>query len=203
MQEIRNVGIEKMIEAIDAVNEAKRRYKSTMPLIGVNCVLTTDVLPELPELIEIAGAHGVSRVTVMHLGMHELSLVDKSVLPIYDEAAKYFDAAKVVAERYGIHLLLPPRPGEKFKCYQPFKTVVINWNGDVRPCCDSVINEDGALIVGNLKERTLPELWNSAYMHNLRKALIDERELPGMCMNCPSRTCSLETHIHLYNHNND
>jgi radical SAM protein with 4Fe4S-binding SPASM domain len=198
MQDIRNVTIGRMIEAIDAVNEAKRRHRRGTPLIGVNCVLTSDVLPELSELVEIAGTHGVSRVTVMHLGMHDLSLVDKSILPIYAEAEKYFIEAKAVADRYGIHLILPPRPGTKFKCQQPFKSVVINWNGDVRPCCDSVINERGALLVGNLKERSLPELWNSAYMHNLRKALIEEKGLPGMCMNCPSRACSLETHIHLY-----
>jgi radical SAM protein with 4Fe4S-binding SPASM domain len=199
MQQLRNIGINKMIAAIDAINESKRRYNSITPLIGVNCVLTSDVLPELPELIEIAGVHGVSRVTVMHLGIHDLSLVEKSVLPIYHEAEKYFTQAKTIARRFQIDLFLPPRPETKSKCHHPFNSVVINWNGDVRPCCESVINEKGALIVGNLKDRTLRELWNSTYMHKLRKALVDENNLPGRCMNCPERTCSLETHIHLYN----
>lgn len=198
VREIRKIGVERLMEAIDAVSEAKRRQGRNAPLIGVNCVLTRDVLRELPQLLDLCGVHGVSRMTVIHLGMHDLSLVEKSVLPMYEEADRYFEEARAVARRRGIHLLLPPRPGERFRCEQPFRTVVINWNGDVRPCCDSVVNEPDALRVGNLADRTLPELWNSAYMHRLRKALVEERALPRLCECCPSRICSLESHIHLF-----
>lgn len=197
MEKIRNVRIEKIVEAIDAVNVAKKLHNRSAPTIAVNCVLTRDNLPELPELIEIVGSHGVTSVTVMHIVMHDLALTEQSVIPFYPQAEKYFDMATTVAGNYGITLQLPPKPGSKYKCYQPFDTIVINWNGDVRPCCISTINEKGALFVGNLKDRSLPELWNSKYMHMLRKSLLREKNMPEMCEHCCSRSCDLESHTHI------
>jgi radical SAM protein with 4Fe4S-binding SPASM domain len=197
MEKIRNVKIEKVIEAIDAVNVAKKRHNRIAPSIAVNCVLTRDNLSELPELVEIVGNHGVSRVTVMHIVMHDPALIEQSVIPLYPHAEKYFDMAATVAGQYGLTLQLPPKPGSKYRCYQPFDSIVINWNGDVRPCCISTINEKGSLLVGNLKDSSLPELWNSVYMHNLRKSLLSECNMPEICDNCCSRSCDLESHTHI------
>jgi radical SAM protein with 4Fe4S-binding SPASM domain len=197
MEKIRNVRLEKIIESIDAVNESKKRLNRSAPVIEVNCVLTRDNLLELPELIEIVGRHGVTAVTVIHIVIHDLALADQSVIPLYPHAEKYFDMAKAIADQNGIRLQLPPSPGAKNKCYQPFHTVVINWNGDVRPCCISTINEKGALLVGNLSDSSLSELWNNKYMHNLRKSLVKEQGMHEICEHCCTRSCDLESHTHI------
>ncbi|MEJ2200692.1 MAG: SPASM domain-containing protein, partial [Desulfuromonadaceae bacterium] len=69
---------------------------------------------------------------------------------------------------------------------------------DVRPCSMSTINEPGALLLGNLQERSLPDLWNSAYAHRLRKALLSGEGMPDICCHCPMRAFDLEAHIHLF-----
>jgi radical SAM protein with 4Fe4S-binding SPASM domain len=108
--------------------------------------------------------------------------------------------ATSAARRYGIELELPPEPGSKCICYQPFRMIYINWYGDVRSCCMSTINEKGALLVGNLNDSTLPELWNNAYMHKLRKSLLTEKQMHEMCVLCPMRVFTMESHIHLLEH---
>ncbi len=196
-EKIRNVRIEKLIEAIDAVNAAKKRHDRSAPTIAVNYVLTRDNLSELPELIDIVGNHGVTRVTVVHIVLHDPALIEQSVIPVYSDAEKYFDMATIIAGRYGINLQLPPKPGSKNQCRQPFHTVVINWDGNVRPCCISTINEKGALLVGNLKDSSLPELWNGNYMHKLRKSLLRESGMPEICEHCSLRSCDIESHTRI------
>lgn len=199
MKKIRNIDLDKVLEAIDSVNESKRIYNSNLPKIYINYVLTRDTLPELPKLIEIVGRRDITKIVVMHLIIHDVKMVDQSVIPNYLETVEYLKVAESIAKKYGIALELPPSPGTKCKCYQPFRMIYVNWYGDVRPCCMSTINEEGALLVGNLKGSSLSSLWNSDYMHILRKSLISERNMPDMCVHCPMRVYDLKSHIHPLN----
>tara|TARA_Y100000310_G_scaffold100101_1_gene97963 strand:+ start:1551 stop:2621 length:1071 start_codon:yes stop_codon:yes gene_type:complete len=53
----------------------------------------------------------------------------------------------------------------KFRCQQPWQRVLIRSNGEVCPCCAFFSEE---LSLGNVKERSIHELWNSKEMRNLR-----------------------------------
>ena len=196
MKKWRNVDVGKVLDGIDAVNEAKGRHNCTTPLVTVNCVVTRDSLPELPDLMELIGQKGVARVTFMHLVAYDSAQTEQSVLPFYAEAEPIFDRVKAIAKKHRIELILPPAPGDKAKCRQPFRALFINWDGDVRPCCMSTFNERGALLAGNVAHSPLPDLWNSSYMHQLRRSLDREKDLPEMCRSCPMRRCDLETHTH-------
>lgn len=198
MQKIRRFSIDKVMAALDDLNAAKQKLGKKHPAVYINYVLTRDTLYELPELIEMVRAREVSKIFVMHMIIHDPVLIDQSVVPLYVEAKKVFAEAAALAKRHGIFLDLPPEPETRCICYQPFRFVFINWNGDVRPCCMSTINEKGALLLGNLQEQSLPELWNSAYAHKLRKALITGKGMPEICNHCPMRAFDLESHIHLF-----
>ena len=199
MKKWRSIDVGRVTDGIDAVNEAKRSQNRRTPLVTVNCIVTRDSLHELADLTELLGKKGVARITFIHLVAYDVSLVDQSVIPIYAEAEKVFDMVETIAKRYRMQLILPPKPGTDFKCLQPFLALFINWNGDARPCCMSTINEKGALLVGNVTKNSLSSLWNNSYMHHLRKALRNEKELPEMCLHCPMRRCDLETHTHFFN----
>jgi MoaA/NifB/PqqE/SkfB family radical SAM enzyme len=193
----RQVEFRKVLDGIDAINEAKRRQKREAPFVAVNCVLTRDSLRELPQLVEMLGQRGVGRITLLHLIAYELSQRDQSVIPVYQDAEPSLREALAAAKKHRVELILPPAPGEKARCRQPFRALFINWDGDVRPCCMSTFNEGGALWVGNVARTPLPELWNSGYMRSLRRALDKDEDLPVMCEPCPMRRCDLETHTHL------
>lgn len=196
MKKWRYVDVDKVLDGIDAVNEAKHRQNRKTPRITVNCVVTRDSLPELPELVERLGQKGVERITLLHLIAYEEAQTAQSVLPIHADAERVFAEVRAIADKHRMQVLLPPAPGDQSRCRQPFLALFINWDGDVRPCCMSTFNERGALLAGNVARSPLPELWNNGYMHQLRRALDKEENLPAMCEPCPMRRCDLETHTH-------
>ena len=52
-----------------------------------------------------------------------------------------------------------------YNCQQPWQRVLVRSNGEVCPCCAFFSEE---LSLGNLKDHSLHELWNSKEMHDLR-----------------------------------
>ena len=50
-------------------------------------------------------------------------------------------------------------------CYEPFRQLSFNWNGDVTACCGDY---DGLLVVGNIHQSSLLELWNSKLLEAIR-----------------------------------
>ncbi len=67
MKKWRYVDVDRVLDGIDAIREAKQKLASKTPLVTVNCVVTRDSLAELPELMERLGQKGVTRVTLIHL----------------------------------------------------------------------------------------------------------------------------------------
>jgi len=66
-------------------------------------------------------------------------------------------------------------------CYQVWHSLVINWNGDVVPCCRDY---NGTSILGNVREQSLRKIWNGRPMQNLRKAIARDRKSLPLCRSC-------------------
>ena len=64
------------------------------------------------------------------------------------------------------------------KCVSIFSAVELNSNGDMSPCRDY-----HDFVVGNVKEQTITELWNSAPYRKFRKSL-SEKGLMPVCTRC-------------------
>lgn len=64
------------------------------------------------------------------------------------------------------------------KCVSIYSAVELNSNGDMSPCRDY-----HDFVVGNVKERTITELWNSAPYLTFRKSL-SEKGLMPVCTRC-------------------
>lgn len=70
-----------------------------------------------------------------------------------------------------------------FVCNAPWQQVVIRANGDVLPCCSFY---GSGLVIGNIKDRSIYELWHSEQMEQIRKELLSSNF--GFSPAC--RTCS-------------
>ena len=66
-------------------------------------------------------------------------------------------------------------------CSLLWRNVVILWNGDVVLCCNDY---DGRLVIGNVNESTLNEIWNNKRMKELRKQQSRGQYNNGMCDMC-------------------
>jgi radical SAM protein with 4Fe4S-binding SPASM domain len=69
----------------------------------------------------------------------------------------------------------------RLPCTQLWKVINVFWNGDVSACCHDAL---GDMVLGNLKNSTLKELWNSPRAQDFRNRHI-ANDLEGtICKNC-------------------
>lgn len=69
-----------------------------------------------------------------------------------------------------------------FPCSIPWSSFVILWDGRVVPCCNDY---DGLYILGDVKHKSLKEIWNDKPMLELRKQQIkNQLKNNKLCCNC-------------------
>jgi radical SAM protein with 4Fe4S-binding SPASM domain len=67
-------------------------------------------------------------------------------------------------------------------CPEVYNVLAINWDGSVSACC---ADYDNKMSVGNLREKSLLEIWQSKKMNNYRKLLSEfKHETLEVCRNC-------------------
>lgn len=71
-------------------------------------------------------------------------------------------------------------------CYNPFRKIFIDWNGDVLPCCNmrADLKLHKPYILGNVGEQRLQEIFYSEIANKIRKYLVRFGEKNGACKTC-------------------
>jgi radical SAM protein with 4Fe4S-binding SPASM domain len=62
--------------------------------------------------------------------------------------------------------------------------MTINWDGSVVPCC---LDYEGEIILGNVKNQTLKEIWLGDGFKQFRKKLLKDINSVDMCKKCRMR----------------
>ena len=73
------------------------------------------------------------------------------------------------------------------RCAQPHKRLLVRHNGDELPCCDA---SGAGLVLGNIKNESLAEIWNGCKLATLRQSLTeDDLSTPIMvpCQECHAK----------------
>lgn len=71
---------------------------------------------------------------------------------------------------------------KKFKCQEVQIKLSINWNGDVTPCC---LDSNNRMILGNVKNDKLIDLWNCDTVKAIRKLTeLKRQDLFILCSKC-------------------
>lgn len=65
-------------------------------------------------------------------------------------------------------------------CTEPYRTLIINWNGKVSACCFDYNNK---YCLGDVNTQTIREIWNAEPMKLLRKSFSDSKPV-GICGSC-------------------
>ncbi len=60
----------------------------------------------------------------------------------------------------------------KLPCFYIWRQTMIDWDGTVFPCC---VDTNSKHKLGNIKEKSLREIWNSSHISNMRKKHIEGR----------------------------
>ena len=67
-------------------------------------------------------------------------------------------------------------------CPRVWKSTLINWDGQVVPCC---FDKNGTFDLGNINsDKSFEQIWQGDSYQKFRKRLIHERDSIDMCRNC-------------------
>lgn len=184
LPEIRGIKKDIILQGIEKLNQYKKEKKVNHPEIFFNFVILRENLRDLPAVIELASKVGCKNVSASPAVIHSKELENENLFDFIVETEEVFEKAKKTAKESGVNLSLPPLKDAYGECLLPFKQIFVNFDGDVRPCCVSTINEKDSMKLGNIKDRSLHEYWNCEKMIKIRKSLLDGKNMEPFCKGC-------------------
>jgi len=138
-----------------------------LPIVRVSFVMQAENAHEIPAFkekwINVVDAVDFQRLT-SHSSIETLELLS--------EEERW--EARAPADHY-----LRLSPEERY-CHYPFDTLAVWSDGNVGPCC---AYQGKNLIVGNINEQTIGEIWTGEKMNRLRKQHMDGK-LNIVCQDC-------------------
>jgi MoaA/NifB/PqqE/SkfB family radical SAM enzyme len=151
--------------------------------VSISFTLMRSTLTEWPAFVRLGARLGVDTVISRHL---EAFTPEMEADSLWQDQAAY-NAARLeiiaLAAELGIEVTIPPpfagvpRAGRRI-CTVPWTSAVILGNGDVAACCVP------GLVMGNLNDATMQEIWNGKRYRELRATVNSASPLP-VCAACP------------------
>jgi MoaA/NifB/PqqE/SkfB family radical SAM enzyme len=200
----RGANFEEVVAYISKLQEIKQRHGNVKPNMILACVIMTDNIHEITELIKLAKLLGMTHVHFEDLlwqndpdyidfyHKHSISMLKR------DEISGYFHEAiqaghelgiKLTSQwfdRLGMHASRMREPSNthmrnkmtgELVCAEPWTTIYVTWNGDVLTCCAS------EKIFGNLNTQNIYEIWHGNTFEEYRNQMAGYN-IPKECDNC-------------------
>jgi len=197
-------GYEKAMANTERFCAYLRERGAERPEVWLYFICMRENLPELPAVIERAAQMGVSAVNLQRLvyfGTGE-AVETQSVFGDHADAEveRLIDACVVTAARLGVRLEGSGRRDARDAftqvdakrpwsgCNRPWRSTYVTANGNVLPCCIAPFSTQdyGNIILGNLLERPLSEIWHGDRYQAFRRAHASDHP-PEPCRGCGTR----------------
>ncbi len=195
---------DRIIHNVTALSNLLRMRKLSKPRISLWYLGNTENIYELPEFVRLAAAMEIDEVYLQRLVYFQdgdgygLARAEKTLADSNAAAAACIQNSQDLAGQLGIQFRASgcSSPLESLKgnsnnaspwkkCYRPTTLMYITANGNVLPCCISpfATSDYGFLILGNVFESSLAEIWTGDGYRNFRKQL-QTAEPPKSCRGC-------------------
>jgi MoaA/NifB/PqqE/SkfB family radical SAM enzyme len=182
--------------AITTLIDVRKQYEQEAPLVAISYLLTPGTVQELPKAVSWCNSVGVDAFSTVFLTQSG-GVVQKALafLPSKEEAVKYrfLRIKSNLSAFFGrMRLNLKPfHPTLTPVCDKnPLNNIFINANGDVSPCVflappvgDEIIWQHSGVdvcqrrfVLGNLKELTLKEIWETDEYETFREKFRQRKE---------------------------
>jgi len=166
----------RVISGIETLVKVKKALKVNYPLIELQFIAFQHNEHEVGQFKELGRRLGVDRTVIKSAQIYTLYNTQQSSGMLPPENPVY---SRYRRNEFGEFSL--QRKKRKY-CWRQWSSAVITWEGDMAPCC---FDKEAEYAYGNIKERRLSELWESQSAGQLREALFQRRNLPGICRDCP------------------
>ena len=187
----------RLLEKMDMLADMRRQANSQYPKTRVNFTCMEHNIRELPAMVQFTADHGGRSLHVRHLLAYtdEANTCNEEMAYIKSFNAASQEARQEAASR-GIDLFLPDPIPERATapgktcftdgsknleseanpyCMLPWFSAIISWQGDYRVCTTHR--------VGNLREQTFDEIYNSPRMREIRHKML-WRKADACSWNC-------------------
>jgi len=185
----------------------QKQRRTNRPKLSLWFLGTRDNISELPAFVQLAAEIGIGEVYLQRLVYfqdgdgHGLARESSSLQDSDDRTAVLIELSRELAERLGIQFNASglSQPGKSLhgqpaaglpwtRCYRPSTLMYITANGNVLPCCIAPFAtvDYASLILGNVFNESLEDIWYGAGYRNLRKRH-QSGAAPQCCRGCGVR----------------
>jgi radical SAM protein with 4Fe4S-binding SPASM domain len=164
-----NASLDRIIDGIKQINEAKRRCGSRYPRLILQFIVMKHNQHEIPRMKELAAE---LKMKYKQKTVWVEADTAKALLPEKGYSRFYIDsetqALRPVKERRGL-------------CPFPWNWAMVNWDGTVVPCCKDPYRYH---LFGNVFEGNYRTIWRSAEFADFRKRLLRDPSRVKKCNRC-------------------
>jgi radical SAM protein with 4Fe4S-binding SPASM domain len=149
----------------------KKKLKSKTPHVVFQFLVVGPNEHQLAEVSALAKELGVDQVVLKTAQIYDhkngSNLIPKQER--YSRYKKESDGTYSIKNKFDDH------------CWKMWHSCVITWDGKVVPCC---FDKDAHFVMGDLKQNSFKEIWQSDAYNEFRKNLLVSRAEIEMCRNC-------------------
>jgi radical SAM protein with 4Fe4S-binding SPASM domain len=193
--------LEKVVEGVKALSEAKRASGSQTPLIIIQFLALKSNQHQIREIKKKGLEWGGDKVTVKTAQFY--SFIHGNPLMPGDKKYSRYKQERDKKPGYGGNRHSQKSPDERNEkesrqqfsysiknslprhCFRMWSSCVITWDGNVVPCC---FDKNAGAAFGNLKNKSFMEIWRSRTYKDFRRMILEKREKIEICANCTEGT---------------
>jgi radical SAM protein with 4Fe4S-binding SPASM domain len=194
----------RIIQNLQSFLMLQKERRAVTPRLSLWFLGTKENIAELPGLLRLAAEIGIEEIHLQRLVYFQdhdgygVARREKTLRYSNDEALELINNSRLLAARLGIRFnasgLANPLESVQTdceaklpwsKCYRPQTLMYITANGSVLPCCISPFAtiDYSSIILGNVFESSLAEIWSSPKYSDFREQLQTETP-PKCCRGC-------------------
>lgn len=210
---VRSKGFDKAVHNLKEIVRLKHERGASQPRVTLFVTVTNLTYDKIDQFAELAHSIGpgvgteISGLIVEEEGCAQFELSPEQKQSYPEHLRKGIARAQELGvpnnfERYlneelihdgmDMHRGFKPVSGRGITsamCYEPWTSMAIMPDGKLGPCC--AMHSEHALSV---KDRTLEEVWNGAYMTEVRAGMLNGQP-PDYCRRCPSNIYVLKERV--------
>lgn len=166
----KNGNLESVIEGIENVTDAKKKYSSSLK-IELQFLVNRFNEHQVPEIKKLAAKVQAT------LKLKSMQIINNSDIGSWLPSKRRFRRYKTYEGGYIIKNSLPDR------CARLWFNPVVTWDGKVVPCC---FDKNAEYVMGDLNKESFREIWEGPKYTMFRKSILTGRNMIEMCRNCTS-----------------
>ena len=171
----RGGNIQKVLEGARNIVKWKKKLNSQKPYLLFQFLVVKPNEHQIEDVKQLAKEIGVDKVLFKSAQVYDY----KNGNPLIPTIDKYSRYRKGKDGSYYIKNKLAK------SCWKMWHSNVVTWDGRVVPCC---FDKDAKFVLGDLKENSFYDVWDSRKYFGFRKAISKGRDKIDMCKNCTEGT---------------